>query len=68
MHFGCLKGDDDTFDKFHKSLEINLGVNTADVSSTFENPLQPQLHFLLHVEFLKVINDTDTIYFFVELF
>ena len=39
-----------------ESLVVDLRVHARDVAATFEDALQPQLHLLVEVELLKVVD------------
>lgn len=56
----------DSFDKVHKSLEVDLSVYTGDVSASLEYTLQPELGLLLGVELLQKIDYSHTIKSFCD--
>ena len=60
---GHMEGDDDPFYELHKTNVVDLSVHAADVPTTLEDPLQPQLHLLLVVELLQVVDDADAVQF-----
>lgn len=44
-----------------EAMMVGLGVNTGDVSSSFEYPFQPELHLLGEVELLQVVDQAQGI-------
>ena len=44
-----------------ESLVVDLRVHARDVAATFEDALQPQLHLLVEVKFLKVVDEAQRV-------